>query len=561
MPEGARDEVRRRPVRRLVLAAVAVVVAGAAAATGVVLATAPGPLVGLTGGPLRATGGPFLTDAAGRVVILHGVDAVEKRAPYELVPAPGRPWDFSAGDAARIAGLGLDLVRLGIEWQGLEPGTAAADDPAICAPGRPGDPGQLDRRVADAYIARLRRTVALLAARHVYVLLDMHQDVYSSVFGGEGAPAWAVCTGGAPVVDPPGRWSNAYGTAAVRHAFTAFFTNDVVGDLQGQFDEMWAMVARAFRDDPWVVGYDVLNEPLAIPPPGTGPLQGVADLECFYTGRAHPGDLPGTRTPVTCPPDDPREGVVPTIEKADPHHLVFVEADIAAPRAAAPAGLGRMDLPRLVVELHAYCTRRSPVTGNPTDEPACAAQAARTIDRFAAARRSLASRRQPAGPPLLLGEFGATDDPTLVRQVAGDADQLLLDWSYWSWRYYDDPTGSSDEALVGAAGHERPTARVLAQPYAQAVAGRPTASTYDAATRRYTLRYGADHRVTAPTVVVVPAAAYPHGFCASAVGAGVRAAAGSPLVDVTTGASARHVVVRVVPGRCRPGSSGASGGS
>lgn len=504
---------------------------------------------GISGGYVRAPGGPFLTDAQGRVLVLHGVNAVEKRPPYELVPAAGRPWDFTAADAARIARLGFDVVRLGIVWEGLEPGTGTIDQPGICTPGAPTASPHVDRRTVDAYLARLRRTVGLLAARHVYTLLDMHQDVYSSVFGGEGAPPWAVCTAGNPIEIAPGRWSNTYDTAAVRAAFTAFFTNGVVGNLQGRFDELWATVARAFRDDPWVIGYDVFNEPFSVAPPGEPAGQGVVDLECFYTGRAHPGDLPGTRTPVTCPPDDPAEGVVPAIEKADPHHLVFVQPDNAAVRAVPPPGLGAMDLPRLVLEVHAYCTHRSPVTGNPTDEPACAAQAIRTVDRAAAARATMTSRRQPGGPPLVVGEFGATANARLVGQVAAAADQQTGGWLYWAWRYYDDPTGSSDEALVTAAGHYRPTVGVLAQAYAQAVAGRPTATVDDPATGTFELTY----RPTAargPTVVYVPPVAYPHGFCATAAGATVAVATGSPDVDVTNASGAAQVVVTVTAGAC-----------
>src|ERR1019366_6184676 len=71
---------------------------------------------------VSAPGGRYLRDAFGRVVILHGVNAVYKHAPYELAIAPGQPFDFSAADAAAISKAGFDMVRLGILWQGLEPG-------------------------------------------------------------------------------------------------------------------------------------------------------------------------------------------------------------------------------------------------------------------------------------------------------------------------------------------------------------------------------------------------------------------------------------------------------
>ena len=43
-------------------------------------------------GPIRSPGGPFLYDQQGRVVFFHGFNAVYKHPPYELYPAPGKPW-------------------------------------------------------------------------------------------------------------------------------------------------------------------------------------------------------------------------------------------------------------------------------------------------------------------------------------------------------------------------------------------------------------------------------------------------------------------------------------
>ena len=232
--------------------------------------------------------------------------------PYELYAAPGQPFDLSAWDASRMAGLGFDVVRLGIEWEGLEPGTGGVDDPAICTPGAPGQPGQLNVATLDAYLAHVKATVDLLGSDGIYTLLDMHQDLYSSVFGGEGAPAWAVCTDGYPTGQLPGRWSHTYSSTALDAAFGHFWANNVVGNLQGEYDQVWAAVASYFSSDPWIVGYDPINEPFS---------RSVTDLdhhgldtaiECFYTGTAHPG-LDSDGEPLTCPADDPAQGLLPTI--------------------------------------------------------------------------------------------------------------------------------------------------------------------------------------------------------------------------------------------------------
>ena len=132
-------------------------------------------------GLLSSPQGGFIYDQYGRVVILHGVNAVYKRPPYELSVDPGKPWNFTSKDAAAIAGLGFNIVRLGIIWAGIEPGTIRApNNPAICTPGTPSDPHQWNQAVADRYLAKVQQTVDVLARYHVYTLLDMHEDVYST---------------------------------------------------------------------------------------------------------------------------------------------------------------------------------------------------------------------------------------------------------------------------------------------------------------------------------------------------------------------------------------------
>ncbi len=316
--------------------------------------------VSIVSGSLRAPGGPFLYDSYGRVILLHGVNAVYKLAPYELYPDPGQPWSFTAADARRIAGLGFNVVRLGILWQGIEPGTGSVNDPATCAAGPPGPSTEFNKATADAYLANIKKTVDLLGRYHVYSLLDMHQDVYNQAFRGEGAPSWAVCTDGVPIVALGGRWSDNYASPTLHTAEEHFWLNDVVGNLQGQYDLSWSTVAGYFSDNPWVVGYDPYNEPyeplLTLDATEAFAIQ----LECFYTGTAHPGTLLHGEAPTSCPADDPPEGVIPSIQKADPHHLIFVEPDNYSVGTDGPSLLGPMNYPNLVNNFHAVLRRAQP---------------------------------------------------------------------------------------------------------------------------------------------------------------------------------------------------------
>jgi endoglycosylceramidase len=501
-------------------------------------------------GPLSAIGGPYLRDSAGRVVFLHGVNVVYKHPPYEVYPDPGKAWNFDGADASLMARLGFNVVRLGMTWRGLEPGTAPANDPAICRQGTPGDPHQFNRAVLDRYLERLKRTVDLLGRYHIFTILDMHQDVYNEMFDGEGAPNWAVCTNGVPSVDPPGRWSLEYATTAAGIAYDHFWDNDVVGNLQGQFDLVWRKVAAYFRNDPWVAGYDPFNEPFSDSLVLLGNEHFDAQLQCFYTGRAHPSSAK-KGGPMTCPRSDPYDGVIPSILAEDPHHLIFDEPDNFASRGY-PTFLGPMSLPNLVYNVHIYCGARSPKTGNPTNFTACASHEVQSLGVRAEDRPEMASPAQAGGPAWFVSEFGATSDPALLAAFTVEANARLVGWAYWSWEYYADPTGSSAESLLMADGRMRSTAQVLSQTYPEAIAGWPRAISYDPTTGAFQLLYVPDHAIHAPTVIVVPTELhYPSGYCAKVAGGKVDSAPGSKLLEVRNQSHAVSVQVSVQPGRCQ----------
>ncbi len=501
-------------------------------------------------GTIRAAGGPFLVDGRGRTVLLHGVNAVYKRPPFVLYPAPGKPWNFTSADASLMARLGFNVVRLGLIWKGLEPGTAPANDPSICGPGPLHDPGQFNQAVLNRYLAKVAQTVALLAKYHIYTLLDMHQDVYNELFDGEGAPNWAVCTGGHPSIDPPGRWSTNYATAAAGAAYGHFWRNDVAGDLQGEYDRVWADVAAYFSKDPWVVGFDPFNEPFSTSLVKRGDEEFDHMLECFYTGRTFVGNPAHGAPAAACPPDDPLFGLVPRLETAAPSKLVFYEPDIFA-RHGSPNFVGPMNFPNLVFNVHVYCSLRSGKTGNPTDVAGCAAQEHRALITRSEDRSDLSSSAQPGGPPWFVSEFGASSSTALVRQLTGEMDRSLVGWAYWSWKYYGDPTGSSSEALLIPDGHLRNTVRSLSRTYPEAIAGTPEALSFDATNGAFDLTYRPNHAVRAPTVIFVPTGVhYPHGYCTRVTGAAVISKPDSELLQLENSPGAPMVQVTVTAGSC-----------
>jgi endoglycosylceramidase len=187
---------------------------------------------------VRTSGTRFI-DPNGKVLILHGINVANKN------PKQGYMGDFGASDLDAIRSWGMNCIRLVILWDGLEP-----------------EPGKINK----SYLDRIAKVVELAKSRGIYVLLDMHQDLYSVKFS-DGAPAWATLDEGKPFAKTP-VWSDAYSTSqAVQTALDHFWANtpgpDGIG-LQDHYAHVWHAVATRFASEPDVLGYDLMNEP----PPG-----------------------------------------------------------------------------------------------------------------------------------------------------------------------------------------------------------------------------------------------------------------------------------------------------
>lgn len=120
----------------------------------------------------RQGGDRVFIDSAGRERIFHGTNAVVKGPPWHP-----DPYTFSADismakeDFEWMQRLGLNVVRLGVLWSGVEPTRGHYNE---------------------TYLDQLDMIVTLAAAHGVYTLLDWHQDGISEHFCGEGAPSWAI---------------------------------------------------------------------------------------------------------------------------------------------------------------------------------------------------------------------------------------------------------------------------------------------------------------------------------------------------------------------------------
>ncbi len=512
-------------------------------------------------GIVQAPGGPYLADALGRRLELHGVNLVAKcgggarsttalgtpcvgpaqgpRLAYVLSPAardPGRR--FTPADARTLARLGFNVVRLGIIWEGLEPGRAGPNDPRYCAAHRGGAPfpslgraDPYDPATVRAYLARTDRIVALLSAAGIRVVIDMHQDAWGSVFAygqgptpwnGEGAPAWATCTGPAPYTLPV-TWGEADGAPAVQTALHHFWANDVRGDLQGQFARVWQAVARHYRGDADVIGYEVVNEPNDFVSPRFD-----SELQCDYGGPAH--------EPRSCAAGRPaalRNGLIGAIQAADPNHVVLFEPS-GATNYGAPETIGIAEPLRfhgLALAFHMY--------GSPA-----------TLLPSAMRERGLTRTGQPGGPPAIMDEFGASNDAIGTAATVSRAGAANLSWTYWSAMQLHDPTAADPfEGLLDQQTRQPypALARALAVPYPWATAGRPGPQSFDPARLRFHYSYTVATAIRAPTEIAVPRYAYPHGYAVRAVGARVVSRRDAAVLELAANRGAARVTVTVLP--------------
>ncbi len=244
---------------------------------------------------LRIEGDRFV-DEDGRQVILRGVNlGGDSKVPYpdggtyrqtdfsdhRTVSFIGRPFPLDEADEhfARLAAWGFNCIRLLTSWEAVEHAGPEIFD--------------------EAYLDYFAAICAKAGEHGHYVFIDFHQDVWSRMTGGDGAPAWLFekvgldftrfheagvahvmqhkydfARGGRqPDRYPVMSWAQNYRFPVNGIMWTLFFAgHDFAPDLmidglnvqdylQGHYLASVRAVAERVRDLPNVIGFDSLNEP------------------------------------------------------------------------------------------------------------------------------------------------------------------------------------------------------------------------------------------------------------------------------------------------------------
>ena len=191
-----------------------------------------------------------LANQYGSQVMLRGVN-VNQLGEYWLADTgQAGVRNLTRQDFVDMAALGINSVRLTLSWSRLEPQRGV---------------------ISEAYVDLIRQAVSWAAENHIYVVLDIHQDAWSTVVaapkgticragtepmkGWDGAPAWATLSDDAPPCQFTGRDL----APNVSRAFQSFYFDR--DGIQTELVHAWAVLAGRFADNSTVLGFDLLNEP------------------------------------------------------------------------------------------------------------------------------------------------------------------------------------------------------------------------------------------------------------------------------------------------------------
>ena len=469
------------------------------------------PLRRTAGGPeqLRRAGG-WLVDSRGRVVILHGVNAVWKHAPYA---PPATAAGFTAADADWLAANGFNAVRLGVLFAGVMP-----------------QPHVIDT----AYLDKVDRVVQLLASRGIYVLIDFHQDLFAARYQGEGFPDWAAKPGGLDRVAAAGFPYN-YLVPPVNTAFDRFWEDS--SGVQADYTAAWQAVAARWRNQDHLMGYDLINEPW----PGQ-----------HWPACAEPAGCAGFEATRLAPL---YERLRSGIRKVDADNIVWFEPQILFDFGSrSHLGEQPVDDAQIGLSFHDYCLPKTLLQAVGLRKlNACAALEQRVFRNAGNTAAQLESAS-------LLSEFGASDDVADTGRVAAMADQNLMGWMYWSYKDWGDPTtqarGSraqgmfADDARLSTVKTGKLDA--LERPFPQAIAGTPIGYGYDEASSTFALSYSTRMAGTNQTVpaglatdIFVPARRFPAGYAVAVDGGRVVSQPDAAHLLIEANDGARVVSVRL----------------
>jgi endoglycosylceramidase len=464
------------------------------------LTTAPG---NETAGtlPTISADGNYLINSDGQVVELHGYNLIDK-----LPPGTPSALGFDNADAQFLEDHGYNVVRLGIIWSDLEP------EPGVYNP---------------AYLESIDQTVNILGQHDIYTIIDMHQDAYSTSFGGEGMPTWATDAGVLNLNLPfP---ANEFLDPAELHAWDAFWGNADASNgigLEDNYAQMAEYVAANFNGNSDVAGIEIMNEPN---PGSQWPLAVLGDP--FFEQQQ--------LTPFY-------DQVGDAIRAVDPSTTIFYEPSVTS-TFMSPIHLGALDVSNTALSFHDYCQFTVPGIGCVPD-----------VDLIA---QNAVNYAQAHDIPAFMTEFGATNNLAEIQPVMEVADKDLIGWTEWALTGQNDITSTSaatewliknlSEPLTGSNVNTA-NLDLLSAPYAQVISGTPDSWSFNNGVFEFTYSTAeaggsGNFAAGSDTIISTPPVEFPNGYTVDVTGGAVTSAADASQLVVASDPGVDTITVIVTP--------------
>ena len=411
----------------------------------------------------------YIKDNKGRSLILHGINSSNssKKDPLFM------PWVTEKDVIQETKTFGLNAVRLLIFWAAVEP-----------------KKGEYDQK----YLERVAKRVKWYTDNGAWVILDMHQDIYGYAVGGNGAPAWATDVGPyeeylekdvTDIIYDATKWEPVKKmwwleniNPATMEAYKRFWDYETYPYLQDHYLNAWKQVVKKFKDNPKVLGYDLMNEPHH---PDIASSFEKKYLNDFY------------------------KRIIRGIREIDNDKWIFFEPSAFGVNFGRSSKLEKVQdvrsgEPRIVYAPHMY-----PILMHESVPYS-------SIDRKQVSvwSKNRSKEVELHRAPLWVGEIGADervgDFNNYIEEALNMFDYMGASWMWWS------NSPSKSWGLVDWDRKENEKLFYLIRAYPRAVAGHPISYSFDVHKAKFFLKFQTLDRVTGETEIFIPKRHYPNGY-------------------------------------------------
>ena len=448
----------------------------------------------------------------GRYSIFHGVNVVVKLPPFIPDTETFDPYfSFTEADITILKRLGINLVRLGIIWESIE---------------------YAEGEYNSTHLEKMSTIVSKLEENGITVIIDAHQDMFSRLFCGEGAPKfyvdklsyttdcktnivsqifglfsaciplskykWKYDEKGVPRIEDcvAGSFIDYHKSPELMSVYDSFFKNE--NGVLDSFVNFWKFVAKKFKGRKNVLGYDLWNEPWA--------SNLWIDLKSLLPGYVDNKILSDFYAKID-------EGIA----EIDPDYTMLFEP-IPFPDTLPLFGGHALDtfkstpvdnaIRKQMFNVHSYCCAADQNVckdGEPTLKDA-SGNCAEFHDRKLKKNKEQAKN---IGIPVIVTEFGAcSSSEACYYEMLGfekAADKYLSSWAYWMYKAFHDHTTTAPQNQEGIFNPDGTLQsfkeKALSRTYIQYYQGEPLEVFFNDETSEFLARFKYDGSIEEPSVL------------------------------------------------------------